>query len=100
MLWHYNNYGQSLTKASSLAMDIGEFTWEEASRKLVDAVPEGTLLKTSKFEECHADVTVTVLKDFTADIAYKTIKGTKGQTLTVTDGQYQVLHDSGCVRLV
>jgi glycosyltransferase involved in cell wall biosynthesis len=100
MLWHYNNYGESLVKASSLARDIGQFTWTEASRKLADAVPQGTLLKTNKFVECTADVQVEAIKNFKADIGNNTIRAKAGDTLTLTDGQYQVLHDSGCVRLV
>jgi glycosyltransferase involved in cell wall biosynthesis len=100
MLWHYNNYGESVSKASNLARDIGEFTWTEASRKLASAVPEGRLLKTSTFVECTADVRVEVIKDFKADIGTKRVVGVKGEIIVVTDGQYQVLHDSGHVRLV
>jgi hypothetical protein len=100
MLWHYNNYNESVAKASTHAKNVEEFSWQEASRKLVAAVPEGTLLKTSKFVECSADVTVEAIKDFRADIGYKTVRAKKGDVLTVTDGQYQVLHDSGNVRLV
>jgi glycosyltransferase involved in cell wall biosynthesis len=100
MMWHYQNRADAETKAASQALNIGEFTWLEASRKLAEAVPKGTLLKTNKFVECTADVTVTAIKDFKADIGYKTVRAKKGDVLTVTDGQYQVLHDSGNVRLV
>jgi hypothetical protein len=100
MLWHYNNYSESLTKASRLARNVGEFTWSEASRKLTAAIPEGTLLKTSRFMECTADVKVKAVKDFRADIGYRTIRAKEGDILTISDGQYQVLHDSGNVQLV
>lgn len=100
MMWHYNNYGQALKQANLSVPDVGQFTWQKASQKLVDAIPEGTLLKTSKFIECTADVQVEAIKDFKADIGYRRIQAKQGDQLTITDGQYQVLYDSGHVRLV
>ena len=100
MLWHYNNRAEAEQKAAQMAGKVDEFTWQKSTQKLVDAVPAGTLLKTRTFEESFTDVKVVALKDFTADIAYKSIKAKKGDILTITDSQYQVLHDSGSVRLV
>lgn len=100
MLWHYNNRDESHKKAIALAPQSDEFTWQKASQKLVDAVPAGTLLKTKTFEESFTDAKVVALKDFKADIGRRTIKARKGDVLVVTDGEYQVLHDSGHVQLV
>lgn len=100
MLWHYNNRDEAQNKASQLAPQADEFTWQKASQKLVDAVPAGSLLKTNTFQESSTDAKVVALKDFKADIGRHTIKAQKGETLVITDGQYQVLFDSGAVRLV
>lgn len=100
MLWHYNNRAEAEQKAAQMARKADEFTWEKASQKLVDAVPMGTLLKTRTYQESFTDAKVVALKDFSADIGRIHLTAKKGDIITITDGQYQVLHDSGTVRLV
>jgi glycosyltransferase involved in cell wall biosynthesis len=100
MLWHYNNHVEAQKKATASALKVDEFTWAKASQKLVDAVPVGTLLKTKTRVEEITQAEVVVLKDFKADIGTNTIKARKDDIITLTDGEYQVLRDSGHVRLV
>lgn len=100
MLWHYRNRDEAQKKATASTLKVDEFTWEKASQKLVDAVPAGKLLKTKIFEEEVTKTEVEALKDFKADIGTNTIKARKGDVFVITDGEYQVLRDSGHVQLV
>lgn len=73
------------------------FSWEEASRKLVDTLPVGRLLKTSKTVTPEQTVTVVFNRDVKADIGPHRYQFRKGETATIPAGVHQVLYDAGAI---
>ena len=100
MLDHYNNWATKKEQAVVNAEKMKEFSWQKAVKKLVSVLPEGHLLDTERWQPSFAYVTVKALKTIKADIANAEIRQPKDAIFEVTDGQYQVLYDSGSVELV
>jgi len=99
MLAHYNNYSAMKELALQNAPLTKEFSWQKAVKQLLSVLPEGELLDTDKWTPSFAYVTVRALKPIKADIANAHIRQPKDAIFEVTDGQYQVLYDSGSVEL-
>jgi glycosyltransferase involved in cell wall biosynthesis len=100
MLDHYNNWAAKKEQAMVNAEKMKEFSWPKAVKKLVSVLPQGELLDTDRWQPSFAYVTVKALKPVKADIGKAEIRQPKDAIFEVTDGQYQVLYDSGSVELV
>jgi glycosyltransferase involved in cell wall biosynthesis len=100
MLDHYNNWKQYRQQALTTVPEVASFSWPEATRQLLDAIPTGTLLKTTKREEPFLAVKVEAIKKVDAQIGNNRYRMEKGEITTIPEGAYQVLHDSGVVRMV
>ena len=94
MLFHYQNWDALRKQALNTRKKMG-FTWEEASQKLADAVPTGTLLKTKTRVEPEIRIDVRLNRNLTCDIGTEHYKFVKGETYAVTEGVHQVLFDAG-----
>jgi hypothetical protein len=100
MLDHYNNWKHHRQQALTTVPQVASFSWSEATRQLLNAIPTGTLLKTTKREEPYLAVKVEAIKKVDAQIGYNRYRIEKGEITTIPEGAYQVLHDSGVVRMV
>ena len=94
---HYERWDHHRQRQLHNAQQATEFSWAEASRKLVAAVPEGRLLKTNKTITPEQTITVVFSKDVKADIGPNRYRFRKGETATIPVGVHQVLYDAGVI---
>jgi len=78
---------------------VKQFSWAEASRKLVAALPTGELLDNPVWENPTATTTVKALRPVNAIIANDKYVMKTGEIATIKVGAYQVLFDSGAVEM-
>lgn len=78
---------------------VKQFSWVEASRKLVAALPTGELLDNPVWENPTATITVKALRPVNAIIANDKYVIKTGEIATIKVGVYQVLFDSGAVEM-
>lgn len=78
---------------------VKQFSWVEASRKLVAALPTGELLDNPVWENPTATITVKALRPVNAIIANDKYVIKTGEIATIKVGAYQVLFDSGAVEM-
>jgi len=78
---------------------VKQFSWVEASRKLVAALPTGELLDNPMWENPTATTTVKALRPVNAIIANDKYVMKTGEIATIKVGAYQVLFDSGAVEM-
>lgn len=78
---------------------IKQFSWAEASKKLVAAIPTGTLLNNPQWEFPTVEVPVRALRPINAIIGNKKYNLKTGEIASITTGAYQVLSDSGAVEM-
>jgi glycosyltransferase involved in cell wall biosynthesis len=76
-----------------------KFSWAEAAKKLVAAVPKGELLDNPKWEIPTVTVRVRAKRPVNANIANVNYVIGSGQVADITPGAYQVLFDSGAVEM-
>lgn len=100
MLDHYNNWANYRQQALATVPQVSEFTWAKAAQHLTNTLPEGTLLKTTRKENPYLAVQIEALAKIDAQIGDTRYRIAKGETTTIPEGAYQVLHDSGVVRMV
>lgn len=100
MLDVYQNRTLRRVEATSNAHRAEQFTWTKAAEALVNAVPEGHLLGVVKKVEPFVAVRVRAKRSVDATIGANRVKLRAGEEATISDGQYQVLHDSGAVELL
>jgi glycosyltransferase involved in cell wall biosynthesis len=94
---HYDRWQDHRQKALNTISRVGEFSWESAARKLVEAVPEGHLIKHNRTVEPDVMVRATFLRDVKADIGKHHYRFKKGETAMLTEGVHQVLYDAGAI---
>ena len=87
-------------KARQTAVKARFFSWENAARQLVGAIPEGHLLDNPTWETAYVNITCQVIKPVNADIGHHHYKAKPGDTITIPDGAYQVLYDAGAVKML
>lgn len=75
-----------------------QYLWRNSTRKLLQALPKGTLLDTTTFTRANPIVRVTALRPVHAYIINKTWHLTKGTEYDLPEPVYQVLSDSGAVK--
>lgn len=78
---------------------VSKFSWVEASRKLVAALPAGDLLDKPDWQVPTVTVRVRALRPVNAEIARNKYVIAAGETAFITPGAYQVLSDSGAVEM-
>jgi glycosyltransferase involved in cell wall biosynthesis len=94
---HYENFSKYQTQARATVPKVDEFSWDNAVKKMLTTLPEGTLLSTNEWVESVSWIQVRALDNVEADIGKNKVRLRKGETATITDGQYQVLYDAGKV---
>jgi glycosyltransferase involved in cell wall biosynthesis len=95
MLDHYRNWDTKRKTALKVAKTVDKFSWGNASQKLVDAVPTGSLLKTKVRVAPDVWIDVRLNRNLTCDIGTDHLVFKKGEVYSVTEGQHQVLYDAG-----
>lgn len=100
MLYAYQNRHFVKEQAMTNVAQMEQFTWWEASQKLVDALPHGTILKNPVWNPFFAQFGAEALRDIRADIGTLTIRHKKGEQFMLPDGPYQVLFDAGAIKAV
>ena len=100
MLRVYRNRKQARVEAIQRAPEANQFTWAKAAEALVAAVPAGKLSTSKVFVESGLPVRVVAQRKVDATIGANRIKLSSGQVTEVPEGVYQVLYDSGAVRMV
>jgi hypothetical protein len=98
MMHHYQNPQKVRTQAVINSVEAQDFSWQKASAKLVAALPKGSLLTTNQVEELAVVQQVRAMRKIQADIGRNHIRQKPGDIFEVTDGEYQVLFDSGAVK--
>lgn len=96
---HYENHSQKKKQAAKNAVAIKRFTWDAAVAQLLEAVPEGTLLKNPTWHPSNVGIRVQALRTIRADIGRHSYRHNKGDIFEVTDGAYEVLYSNGAVVL-
>jgi glycosyltransferase involved in cell wall biosynthesis len=76
-----------------------KFSWAEAAKKLVAAVPPGKLLDNPKWETPTAAVKVRAKRTVKANIGNDTYIMSAGDVASIPPGAYEVLSDSGAVEM-
>jgi len=76
-----------------------KFSWAEAAKKLVAAVPPGKLLSNPGWEAPTVQIKVRAKRTVKATIGNDTYILAPGQIASITPGAYQVLSDSGAVEM-
>jgi glycogen synthase len=76
-----------------------KFSWAEAAKKLVAAVPPGKLLNNPEWEAPTVQIKVRAKRTVKATIGNDTYILAPGQIASITPGAYQVLSDSGAVEM-
>lgn len=99
MMHHYENRSQVKTQAIINSVEAADFSWVNATRKLVDAVPVGRVVSSKVFHEATVIHKVRALRRIEADIGTRRYRQSKGDIFEVTDGDYQVLFDSKAVEM-
>lgn len=95
MLDIYENASVRRVQALMRVPDVAEFSWEEASRKLVEAVPVGTLLDTDKFVNIGIKMKMRVNRKVSPQIQGRRYDFVPNVEYEVGEGIFQVLWDSG-----
>lgn len=94
MLHHYQHRKEMRVQARANAALAAEFTWKEASAKLLKALPTGTLLNTSTWQESTVTVSVVLNRNLKCDIGKESFDFRKGVTYEVSENVHQVLFDA------
>lgn len=97
MLDVYENVAVRRVQALMNADRVAEFSWGEASRKLLEAVPAGTLLDTDNFVDIGITMKMRVNKKVTPFIATTRYNFVPGVEYEVGEGVFQVLFDAGYI---
>ena len=100
MLDHYKHLETKKKQAMANVPIIAKYTWKEASRQLLEALPVGELLTSSRWEQSFVTVAVKAKRKVEADIANNRIRQKEGDVFNVTEGEYQVLFDAGMVEAI
>ena len=96
----YRNRWVRRTEAQQRAKDAKQFEWSTAAQVLVDNLPTGTLLGPARKVPAFVEVRVKANRRVDATIGEHRVRLQPGEESVVTDGVYQVLYDSGAVRMV
>lgn len=96
----YRHRDRIRAETQTNAHRANEFSWDKAVASLLRAVPEGALLGPAKRVEPYVEVRVRVLKPVDATIGLNRLRMNTGDEVTISDGQYQVLFDAGCVEAI
>lgn len=97
MLDHYRKWSHYKQQATANVAEIRKYTWKEASRQLLSVLPTGELLDTDVWDDRIIIFKVRAKRTIRADIHNNHIDRKAGEVFSVTDGEYQVLYDSGAV---
>jgi len=93
MLDHYHN-DQSV-KATANAKLATEFSWANATSKLLEVLPVGKLLVDPVEENIDMSVMCRVNKTFVADIGKNRLSFDKGQEYAVSEDVFRILSEAG-----
>lgn len=99
MMEHYENWNLVRQQALDTVGKVADFSWVNATNKLLNAVPEGKQLTTRTRIPAPTETTVTMKHTVKADIHKKTWNLEKGGTYTIPDGVYQVLFDANALEV-
>ena len=94
---HYRRWDEHRRQALATVPQVAQFSWQAASQKLVDAVPEGTYIRHSRTVDPAVMVQASFLRDVKADIGKHHYRFKKGETAMLTEGVHQVLYDAGAI---
>lgn len=97
MLHHYTNRDAVQEQADLNAPQTKQFSWTNATKKLLAAIPTGTLLENPTYETVEVQVEIEVCKPVKADIGKHRYELKPGQKYTVPEGVLQVLTDAGFI---
>ena len=100
MRHHYHNRHTLQVEAYNKAPLAEQFTWDKATQALLDTLPTGKLLTKPVFQEFANEIPVVALRPVNASVGGQRIVLKTGDETVVNEGVYQVLHDSGAIRMV
>ena len=100
MKHHYQHRGAEKARALENAKLAKKYSWPNASKALVAALPTGTLLKDPEFVRPNVTVKIRVRRPVNADIGPNHYNLVPGQEYEVPEGVHQVLSDSGALEAV
>lgn len=97
MLHHYRNRDEVQEQADLNAPQTKQFSWANATKQLLAAIPTGTLLESPTYQSVEPEVQIQVNKKVTADIGKHHYKLEPGRTYTVPENVLHVLTDAGYI---
>lgn len=97
MLDHYRRWSHYREVALHNSQMVEQFSWGEASRKLIEALPVGKLSRQTEFLYPDVKLTVTFKRAVNADIGRQRYVFKAGETATIPEGVHQVLYDAGAI---
>lgn len=94
---HFDRWSFYREMALHNSQMVEQFSWGEATRKLIAAVPTGRINKNTTFIRPNVQVTATFKRAVKADIANHRYVFKAGETATIPEGVHQVLYDAGAI---
>lgn len=92
---HHKNWSAYRQKALENTKSVEQFSWKNATKALLAALPTGHMLINPDWQEPHISMPIRVTRNMVCDIGKHNYRFIVGETYQVTETVHQVLYDAG-----